>query len=207
MKITVRELAEELNISRQAIFNQMKRNPELASHMEKQGNKYYIDEVGQNLIRDRSIGRPQTMVTDQSMLNEVDKLRKENSALKDTIIGLQANQYKLMETIANTKTDNQLLLESEEKLRKVSEENNELREENSALQDENQRIHDKAASLLHNASWRTGMKIKVENLVGPIPTEQWIDTYTKSAEDKISELKAQLEQEKAKTWWDKLRGK
>ncbi len=72
MKFTVREFAEELGISRQAVFNQIKRNPDLKEHIEKQGNKFYIDEIGQEIIRTRSIGSPQSMVTDQSLLSELE---------------------------------------------------------------------------------------------------------------------------------------
>lgn len=116
MKFTVRELSEELGISRQAIFNQIKRNPDLKEHIEKQGNKFYIDEIGQDIIRERSIGSSQSMVTDQSLLRELEALRKENSDLKDVIIRLQAEKYETVKLLADAEVKEKLLEESQKEL-------------------------------------------------------------------------------------------
>lgn len=116
MKFTVRELSEELGISRQAIFNQIKRNPDLKEHIEKQGNKFYIDEIGQDIIRERSIDSSQSMVTDQSLLRELEALRKENSDLKDVIIRLQAEKYETVKLLADAEVKEKLLEESQKEL-------------------------------------------------------------------------------------------
>ena len=46
LKLTVRELSEELGITKQAVFNHIKRNPEaFEGHVEKEGN-HTLDEIG-----------------------------------------------------------------------------------------------------------------------------------------------------------------
>lgn len=187
MKFTVRELAEELGISRQAVFNQIKRNPDLEGHIEKQGNKFYIDEIGQDIIRERSIGRPQSMLTDQSLLSELEALRKENSELKDVIIKLQADKFESVKLIAEAETNKKLLEETQINVRRIMNEKEVLQEENRSLSNGiNEHVQE-----LNRANEELERQKNAYDIL-------------KSQLD-IAEFN--LEIEKNKSWWDKLRGK
>ena len=113
MKLTVRELSEELGITKQAVFNHIKRNPaDFEGHVEKQGNQTYIDEVGQEYIRQKSYGRPQSQITDQTIVEERDQLLRENSILKDRIIALQTELYASAQAVVLANENQRLLEES-----------------------------------------------------------------------------------------------
>lgn len=130
MEKTIKELANELEISVSAIHNHKKRHAaELAPHFRKQGKLWLIDEVGQEFIREASLGTPKSLIADVTIIDEVDHLRKENSELKDKIIALQTEKFAMLEILNTAQLNEKLLEESRLTADKLEEQNKELQEQ------------------------------------------------------------------------------
>lgn len=123
MKLTVKELAQELGVTTQAIHFQIKTHEDVREHIEKEGRIIVIDEVGQDLIRERSIGRPQSLMTDKTVVEERDQLLRENSALKDRIMALQTELYTSAQAVALANENQRLLEESRINVKQLMESN------------------------------------------------------------------------------------
>lgn len=128
MVMTFRELANELGVTAQAIHQQRKRNNEVALHCYKKGRTWIIDEQGQDIIRNRSNGSSQQMITESGILKENDMLRRKIIELQDQVIKLQA----LSEGFAATK----LLAENLEKEKEdLVRENDHVKKEKDELKE------------------------------------------------------------------------
>ena len=202
LKLTVRELSEELGITKQAVFNHIKRNPEaFEGHVEKEGNQTYIDEVGQEYIRQKSYGRPQSQISDQTILQEVEQLRKENSSLKDKIIELQAEHFKAVESLVLARENQRLLEESRINVKQLMEANEKKDKEIDILEEyirdskENYKILQE-----EKESWIKTFKSDEEEI-------RALESRLEGAREKERQLEEELKKEKEKTWWDKLRGR
>lgn len=227
LKFTVKELSEELGISKQAIFNQINRNSDLKKHIEKRGNKFYIDEKGQEIIRNRSVGNHQNVVVDQSPFSELEALKKENSDLKDMIIRLQVEKQETAKLIADAEANKKLLEESQINVRKIMNEKEVLREENKNLsgeideRDQKLKQFEEDQILVKNAVFEMTEHVKnlgkyrnyrLSKLMAPSEEKlsELLQKYDSEVQSKLEELKQvqeELKAEKAKTWWQKLRGK
>lgn len=129
MEITVKELAEELELTREAIHKQLQRHArELKGHVRKKGKIYVIDDVGQDFIRENSSRRnPSSQVVSQTVLHELEQLRKdnydllkENNKLMTALMAAQ-NEKIETETLLSNARETQLLLEQEQQEKKALE--------------------------------------------------------------------------------------
>lgn len=76
------ELASEIGVTAQAIHNMKNRNEDIRVHCFKKGRSWQIDETGQQLILDRSLGKPKSQIVDTGIIDELNKY-------KDMVIALQ----------------------------------------------------------------------------------------------------------------------
>ena len=76
------ELANEIGVTSQAIHNMKNRNEDIRIHCFKKGRTWQIDETGQQMILDRSLGKPKSQIADVGIYEELNKY-------KDMVIALQ----------------------------------------------------------------------------------------------------------------------
>lgn len=123
-----REFADELDVTIDAVHKMRKRNEDIAVHCFKQGNRWKIDETGQQLIRERSFGKPKSQIADASVYEELDKYKTKVIELQEQVIKLQA----LSEGFAATK----LLAENLEKEKEdLVRENDHVKKEKDELKE------------------------------------------------------------------------
>ena len=77
-----RELADSMNVTIDAIHKMKNRNEDIRVHCFKQGRTWHIDETGQQMILERSLGKPKSQIADVGIYEELNKY-------KDMVIALQ----------------------------------------------------------------------------------------------------------------------
>lgn len=124
----MREVAEKLNISVAAVHNSLKRHKkELKNHIQKKGNKLMLDEYAQHFIMERSSKSLPNELIDQSIMEELQQLRKENSNLKDIIIQKQQVEIQTTHLLAASEHTEKLLEEKTSELQEAKEKIEEMR--------------------------------------------------------------------------------
>ncbi|MGN0496930.1 MAG: hypothetical protein ACI4GW_11945 [Lachnospiraceae bacterium] len=95
MLISIKDFANEKKVSVQAVYQQIKRHPELRIHIRKRKQIMYLDSYAQYVLTGHEI--PKTISIDQSLSNfellqkidqlnlKIQQLEKENKSLQDLI--------------------------------------------------------------------------------------------------------------------------
>lgn len=228
---TIKEIADDIGVEKSKVKYQVSKLP---SYMvERTKSPIKISPDGERHLR-VIFGASDMYVWKNSESEEIIKLKQEIKSLK---FGLELKEksadekIKLMEQIIDRQREDyeklQKLLDQEQQLHAMSqkkviedsakyallEENTkrleQVEEENEILNKENQRIHEKAVNVLSEMSWRKGGEYSkaAKVIAEKQSTEQLLNILASDAEKQIEQLKEELEKEKSKTWWDKLRGK
>jgi len=132
-----RELADEMNVTLDAIHKMRQRNEDIQAHCFKKGRTWHIDETGQQMIIERSNGKPKSQIADVGIYEELDKYKNRVIELQEQVIKLQA----LAEGVNVTK----MLAENLEKEKGM------LQDQNSELQDQNRELREELDS--YEKSW------------------------------------------------------
>ena len=225
---TIKEIADDIGVEKSKVKYQVSKLP---SYMvERTKSPIKISPEGEHHLR--IIFGFESSVNPDS--EEVIKLKQEIKALKFEmeLKGKSTDEkIKFMEQIIDRQREDyeklQKLLDQEQQLhamrqKKVIEDSakyalleentkrlEQVEEENEILNKENQRIHEKAVNVLSEMSWRKGGEYSkaAKVIAEKQSTEQLLNILASDAEKQIEQLKEELEKEKSKTWWDKLRGK
>lgn len=144
MEIKIREMAAELGITAQAIRNMKNRNTDIAEHFHMKGRTWYIDEEGQEMIKERSLGKPPSQVMSQDLYQELEEYKKR-------VIDLQQQNLDLMQQ----SVQNML---AADKVRLLEEVNNDLQDKyekqiaaNASLQEKVSQLEDELSG--YEKSW------------------------------------------------------
>ena len=100
MEKTIKQVAEELGTTSGAIYQQRNRNKELlAPHFTKRGRRWYVDDVGQELLRARIQPAPSPVIENE-MRQELEQLRAEKMELLIRISNLEHERAETASRIA-----------------------------------------------------------------------------------------------------------
>lgn len=130
MDKTIRQIAEELELTVDAIHKQRKRHSDIQEHCKKNGRVWYIDDIGQELIRAYTTSRAEALV-DIDKDAQIQQLQQEKIDLLVRIAQLEHERAEHAALIAQSKAETLLLETANNQIDELKNEIDNLKTENN----------------------------------------------------------------------------
>lgn len=181
--LKIQEFIQGRDVKYSTVFQYIKRNPEKFEGHIGRANNIVLDTVAVQLLDEKyPIPEPVQVIQDTSARDDLLELHKKYAVALEKIEALTEQNAKL------------LVIQSKQRF---------LEEENISLADELDERDQKLNKLLEEkAYWERQWKSQEKEIS---QLEEIVKRERVTTEYQIDELKKKLNEEKAKSWWDKLR--
>lgn len=192
--LKIKEFAIQEGVTTQAVYKLLKTHSEaLEGHILKTKKGQLLDEYAIAYLQEKMVGN-NVVVADRSMQEELDKVKAELKAMQDELI-----------------VKNQLLINSQNQyLQLEASRNEEIKAVEEKMKGEIELlegfIKDAKANLEHAEKEKNAAVKEAEDRV-KLQHQESENKLKNHYQEEIKRLNAALNEEKRKSWWDKLRGK
>lgn len=192
--LKIKEFAIQEGVTTQAVYKLLKTHAEaLEGHILKTKKGQLLDEYAVSYLQEKMIGN-NIVVADRSIQEELDKVKAELKAMQDELI-----------------VKNQLLINSQNQyLQLEASRNEEIKAVEEKMRGEIELlegfIKDAKVNIEHAEEEKKAAVKEAEDRV-KLQHQEAENKLRNHYQEELEELRKQLEVEKNKSWWDKLRGK
>ena len=192
--LKIKEFAIQEGVTTQAVYKLLKTHSEaLEGHILKTKKGQLLDEYAISYLKEKMIGN-NVVVADRSIQEELDKVKAELKAMQDELI-----------------VKNQLLINSQNQyLQLEASRNEEIKAVEDKMRGEIELLEGfikDAKENIENATEEKNAAVKEAEDRVKLQYQEVENKLKNHYQEELDELRKQLEVEKNKSWWDKLRGK